>query len=70
MFCPEKRARTVSVLKPISNEELQWYCNGRYLGASDRMRPLFLDLLPGQHQVSCMSASGQTAKVDFNVSAS
>ncbi len=54
----------------IGNEELQWYCNGRYLGASDRMRPLFLDLLPGQHQVSCMSASGQTAKVDFNVSAS
>lgn len=54
----------------IGNEELQWYCNGRYLGSSDKMRSLFLDLQPGQHQVSCMNVSGQTDKVNFKVSGS
>ena len=53
----------------MDHEALQWYCNGRYLGASEKMRPLFLDLEPGQHRVSCMNPGGQTAKVDFTVAA-
>lgn len=48
-------------------ETLQWYCNGRYLGASDNLNPLFLDLAPGEHQVSCMSAGGRTDRVTFLV---
>ncbi len=54
----------------LDNEELQWYCNGRYLGASDKTRPLFFELRPGEHYVSCMNAAGQTDKVRFVVEAS
>lgn len=50
-------------------ETLQWYCNGRYLGASDGDTPLFMELTPGKQQVSCMTAGGQTDKVTFVVSA-
>lgn len=50
-------------------ERLQWYHNGRYLGASDDVHPLFLDLMPGEHSVACMSADGRTNKVSFLVAA-
>lgn len=50
-------------------ETLQWYCNGRYLGVSNYHNPLFMELTPGQQQVSCMNTVGQSAKVTFVVTA-
>ena len=50
-------------------ERLQWYLNGRYLGVSDDVNPLFLDLVPGEHSVACMSADGRTNTVRFLVAA-
>lgn len=52
-----------------ARETLQWYCNGRYLGVSDYHSPLFMELTPGEQEVSCMNAGGQTAKVTFVVTA-
>ena len=51
----------------LDHEALQWYVNGLYLGASERARPLFLNLTPGEHRVSCMNAAGQTDQVVFTV---
>jgi penicillin-binding protein 1C len=46
---------------------LHWYADDRFLGTSAPSRPMFLDLLPGPHQVACMTPSGETDSVTFEV---
>ncbi len=46
---------------------LHWYQDSRHLGSSDRGRPLYLELVPGEHQVTCMDENGATAAVVFTV---
>lgn len=48
-------------------QHLHWYHNGRYLGTSERMQPLYLPLTAGEHQVTCMDEAGQTAVAAFDV---
>lgn len=54
----------------LERDTLQWYVNGRYLGASDYAAPLFMDLVPGEQELSCMNSAGDTARVCFVVEAS
>ena len=48
-------------------EELHWYLNGRYKGRSARGEPLYLSLEAGEHALTCMTSSGETDTVEFEV---
>lgn len=48
---------------------LHWYHNDQYLGRSEQMSPLYLDLTPGEHHIACMDDTGETASVAFTVQA-
>ncbi len=50
-------------------EKLHWYLDDHYLGKSAPGASLFLDLRPGAHHLTCMSASGVINRVSFVVAA-
>ena len=47
---------------------LHWYLDNRYLGESATERPLYLDLEPGDHKLTCMNPAGALDSVAFAVS--
>lgn len=56
------------ILKASRNTmPLHWYHNERYVGRSEQMTPLYLQLEPGEHHIACMDDSGQTASAVFSV---
>lgn len=46
---------------------LHWYLDERYLGSSGQEMPMFLNLAPGQHKVTCLAPDGATDSVSFEV---
>ena len=48
-------------------QPLFWYLDERYVGRSEPQEPLYVDLRPGTHQVSCMNAEGAVDRVSFKV---
>jgi penicillin-binding protein 1C len=46
---------------------LHWYMDERYLGVSNADAPLYIDLKPGDHTLTCMTAAGITDTVKFDV---
>jgi membrane carboxypeptidase/penicillin-binding protein PbpC len=51
----------------LESTSLSWYIDGRSLGRSSSQEPLWLNLTPGRHVLSCMTSSGQIARVEFRV---
>ncbi len=50
-----------------SEDVLHWYLNERYLGSSQPQNPLYMKLKHGSHQLTCMTATGDTDAVRFTV---
>lgn len=46
---------------------LHWYLNDRYLGGSAPETPVYLDLRPGKHKVTCLAQDGVLDTVRFEV---
>ncbi len=47
---------------------IYWYLNDQYLGISTPSTPLYLQLEPGQHRLTCMNPRGETDTTEFTVS--
>jgi penicillin-binding protein 1C len=50
-----------------ASTSLHWYVNAKYLGTSGPGKDLFLDLSTGAHKLTCMTPSGETDSVQFQV---
>lgn len=48
-------------------EPLHWYADDQYLGQSRAETPVFWDLSPGHHRITCVAADGRTHSVQFAV---
>ena len=48
-------------------EYVHWYCNERYLGVARGDAPLYLDLTPGEHLISCMGPLGAVDSINIVV---
>ncbi|MDX9974603.1 MAG: penicillin-binding protein 1C [FCB group bacterium] len=46
---------------------LHWYLDASFLGTATAESPIYLELKPGGHTLTCMTASGVTGTVKFNV---
>ncbi len=46
---------------------LHWYIDAKYLGESGPGKDLFLDLSAGDHKLTCMTPTGETDSVQFQV---
>ncbi len=48
-------------------EEIHWYLDNQYIGTSSSSKDLYIELTPGQHQVSAMTKDGSVHAVHYTV---
>jgi penicillin-binding protein 1C len=46
---------------------IHWYLDETYLGSSSLLQPLYIQLQPGRHHLSCMTTKGHIDRVSFTV---
>jgi penicillin-binding protein 1C len=64
----EKNADRIRLRASLDQQTpLHWYADGIYLGTSAPQCPLFLDLTPGAHKVTCMTPEGSVDQVACTV---
>lgn len=48
--------------------QIHWYMDDRFIGTAMPEKPLLVDLVPGRHQLTCMTPTGVTDRIGFRVS--